>query len=303
MSQTDKAARLLRRGQDHGSVLPPLLVAADRIAATLAQGFHGRRQVGPGESFWQFRPYQPGDPVQAIDWRQSARGDRVFVREREWEGAQTLWLWRDNSPSMAWTSSPALEHKRDHAGLLAMALAVLLVRGGEKVGLIESGASSSLTGQPTSSRVGLARMAATLSTETVSHEAGLPTLPALPKHAQAVFFGDFLAPAEDMVSAIRAMAGAGLKGHLMQILDPAEETLPYGGRVRFAGLEAESDMLVRRAEDLRDGYRRRLEAHRAIIGETARAVGWTFAVHRTDQPPQHGLLALYQALSLGRMGR
>src|ERR1700756_4719352 len=140
-----------RRAEAVGARLPPLLVSAERIAATVAQGVHGRRRGGQGDSFWQFRPFITGDTLSRIDWRQSAKSDRAFVRETEWEAAQTVCLWRDSSPSMQWRSrfAPATNHER--ASLLLLALASLLLRGGERVMMIEPGA------RPVSGRVGLER--------------------------------------------------------------------------------------------------------------------------------------------------
>src|SRR5690606_20158419 len=126
------------RAEQLAATLPPLLVAAERVAATVQQGVHGRRRVGTGETFWQFRRYQAGDTPQRIDWRQSAKADPVFVREMEWAAAQSVWLWRDGSPSMRWRSREEWPEKRAQADLLTLALAVLLVRGGERVALMGS---------------------------------------------------------------------------------------------------------------------------------------------------------------------
>src|SRR5512146_2442855 len=99
-------AALQHRAEELAAALPPLLVAAERVAATVAQGVHGRRRVGQGESFWQFRQYEPGDSLQRIDWRESAKSERLFIRQTEWEAAQSVWAWRDFSPSMNYASSP-----------------------------------------------------------------------------------------------------------------------------------------------------------------------------------------------------
>jgi uncharacterized protein (DUF58 family) len=119
---------IARRAEGLGAHLPPLLVAADRVAATVAQGVHGRRRVGQGDSFWQFRPFLPGDSASRVDWRISARSSRAFVRETEWEAAQTVCLWRDGGPAMRWKSRGAPVAKADRAGLLLLALAALLLR-------------------------------------------------------------------------------------------------------------------------------------------------------------------------------
>ena len=116
-----------------GKSLATLMVVAERIAATVSQGVHGRRRVGQGEAFWQFRRHEFGDPVQVIDWRKSAKSDLVYVRETEWEGAQSVWLWRDGSPSMAFRSRRKLRTKGEETDLLILALSILLARGGERM--------------------------------------------------------------------------------------------------------------------------------------------------------------------------
>ncbi len=286
-------APLETRAQDLASRLPPLLVAAERIAASLAAGAHGRRRTGPGETFWQFRSQQPGDSLTAIDWRQSARSQRLFVRETEWAAAQTVWIWRDGSASMAWRSHPSVPEKRDRADVLALALAALLLRGGERVALLDGSLP------PTTGGGALQRFAHALST---SGQAPLPGPERLAHHAQLVLLSDFLMPAESVTAQLRALGAAGAVGHLVQILDPAEESLPYDGRVRFTGLEGEGDMIVRRAEDVRAGYRERLAAHRDALATAARAFGWSFAIHHTDHPPEAALLALHLRLSGPRAG-
>src|SRR5205823_703436 len=138
------AVALRDRAEQAAAVLPPLLVAAERVAVTVAQGVHGRRRVGQGETFWQFRQYQPGDAAGHIDWRESAKSQRLYVRETEWEAAQSIWLWLDASASMGYSSARYLAGaewptKRDRAELLLVALASLLVRGGERLTLLGSG--------------------------------------------------------------------------------------------------------------------------------------------------------------------
>src|SRR6201992_4454370 len=105
------------------------MVQAAPLGASGTLGVHGRRRAVMGESFWQFRRYASHDSSAAIDWRQSAKSQHIFVREREWEAAQTVWFWRDASPGMQFKSGKI--SKRARADLLLLALASLLVRGGE----------------------------------------------------------------------------------------------------------------------------------------------------------------------------
>ena len=279
-----------RRAERAAASLPPLLVAARRVAATVHQGVHGRRRPGPGETFWQFRRYEPGDPAAAIDWRQSARSARLYVREREWEASQSVWLWRDGSPSMDFASRKQGETKKERASLLLLAVASLLLGGGERVALFGAGR------RPVRGAAALTRLAETLCAEADSG-AGLPPRDWLPRYAHAVLIGDFLDPAEEIDAAVRHLAGLGVSGCLLQVLDPAEETLPFSGRVRFAGLEGGPEPVIGRVEAARAEYRARLEAQRAALAATARRAGWTFLSHRSDRAPETALLALYLALS------
>ncbi len=293
-----RAVDLRDRAEQTAAALPPLLVAAERVAATVAQGVHGRRRVGQGETFWQFRQYQPGDAASRIDWRESAKSQRLFVRETEWEAAQSVWLWRDGSASMDYSSAGYIAGadwptKRDRAELLLAALASLLVRGGERLTLLGSGVA------PLSGRIALSRLVEMLARETGPTDP-LPPLEPLPRAATVVLIGDFLAPLDSVNTALTRFAGLGLTGHLLQVVDPAEEDLPFDGRVRFAAVDAREEIVVSRVEGVRDDYIRRFRDHRSGLTAIAGRLHWTFAAHRTDRPPAMALLALYAALSADR---
>jgi uncharacterized protein (DUF58 family) len=280
---------LQHRAEQLAARLPPLLVEAERVATTVAQGVHGRRRVGTGETFWQFRQYQPGDPAPRIDWRESAKSMRLYVRETEWEAAQSVWLWRDGSASMNYASRPELPTKRARVDLLLLALAALLIRGGERVALLGTGVP------PASGRAVLNRLALTLGRPAAP--ADLPSFEPLPRYGQLVVLGDLLAPLDAVQALVGRFAAAGLRGHLLQVLDPAEETLPFAGRVRFEGLEQEASLVISRVETVREEYMQKLARHREGLAAIARATGWSFGTHRTDRPPHTALLALYGTLA------
>ena len=290
-----EAGILQHRAEQAAAELPPLLVAANRVASTVAQGVHGRRRVGQGETFWQFRQYQPGDAAQRIDWRESAKSQRLYVRETEWEAAQSVWLWRDASASMDYASARGLPTKRERADLLTLALAALLLRGGERVTLLGTGVA------PSHGRAVLNRMAQQLLREMrpQNKDGGLPGIEPLPRYGQLVLIGDLLAPLDETERLVASYSAMGLKGYLLQVLDPAEETLPFDGRVRFEGMEREDPLLISRVETIREQYTDRLARHRAGLSAIARAAGWRFATHRSDKPPHTALLTLYMALAEG----
>lgn len=281
-----------RRAEAVAASLPPLMVAAERVAATVAQGVHGRRRIGVGETFWQFRRYEFGDAASRIDWRQSAKTQNLYVRENEWEAAQTVWLWRDGSASMRYASADALPSKAERAELLLLALASLLIRGGERIVLLGSDVA------PGASRATLTRMAdALLRQADPEGQPSLPPLQRLPRFAHMVWLGDFLSPLDEIEAQVRGFAAQNVRGHLVQIMDPAEEDLPFRGRTEFQGLEGEGEITVGRAEDLRAAWTRRLAARREALTNIARRVGWSHTLHRTDSPAQTALLPLYVAMS------
>jgi uncharacterized protein (DUF58 family) len=307
LSPRRAAAPPLRdRAEQIAATLPPLLVAAERVAVTVAQGVHGRRRVGQGETFWQFRQYQPGDPASRIDWRESAKSERLYVRETEWEAAQSVWLWRDASASMDYSSAGYIAGaqwptKRDRAELILVALASLLVRGGERLTLLGSAVA------PMTGRVALTRLVQLIDRQRIerapgegSSSLGLPVFEPLPRAGQLVLTGDFLAPLDTINAAVARFAAAGLRGHLLHIADPAEEELPFAGRIRFAGIEEQDEIVISRVETVREDYALRFRRHREGLADIARAVGWTLGYHRTDRPPHLALLALHAALAADR---
>lgn len=280
-----REAPLPLRAEAAAARLPPLVVAAERVAATVMGGVHGRRRAGQGDAFWQFRPLLSGDDAARVDWRQSAKSDRLYIRESEWESAQTVALWRDAAPGMDWSGAASRPTKRARADLLLLALAALLLRGGERVRLVGGG-------RGLSGRGALPALAMRLDSQS-----GPPADEGLPRHARAVLFGDFLAPLPALREALAPLAAAGVRGTLVALLDPAEETLPYGGRVRFEPLDGTDAALVPRVEGIRALYEERMAAHREGLAALAASFGFRLLSHRTDHPPEAALMALWQALA------
>jgi uncharacterized protein (DUF58 family) len=270
--------------------LPALMMQA-RQAASAVAGNHGRRRPGTGDAFWQYRPAQAGDALGQIDWRQSAKGDLLHVKETEALAAHHAHVWCDLSASMAWRSQPGLPFKQDRALLLTLGLGCLLLQSGERVAVLGSSAPT-LSGHHS-----LERLGHRLVEGGVLGDGGMPPLPVRPRRRQAVIVvSDFWHPPETWENWIRTVAGFGLRGHLVQVTDGAEETLPFAGRVRLAGLEGEPPMLAERIEDLAQAFGARVAAHRERLRAITDSVGWSFLTHRTDHPPAPALLALFTRL-------
>jgi uncharacterized protein (DUF58 family) len=268
--------------------MPRLILEARRVASTVIHGLHGRRRAGPGENFWQYRRFMSGEPAQNVDWRRSARDDHLYVREREWEASHTVWIWPDRSPSMTFTSVLAKDSKLERALVVAFALAEVLVQGGERVGV------PGLT-RPSASRNVIEKMA-----EAILHDpmerASLPPSFAPSPLSEIVLLSDLWVPMSDVRGKITQLSATGAHGHVIQIVDPAEESFPYSGRVEFIEPEGAGSITAGRAETWRNDYQAIVERHRAAIRAETDLRGWSFAVHRTDRPASELLLVLHSRM-------
>jgi uncharacterized protein (DUF58 family) len=284
------AADLRVRAETLAGPLPPLMAEARQLAATVLLGEHGRRRAGVGAEFWQYRPAHAGDMARTIDWRRSARSDAQFVREREWQAAQSVMLWSDTGQSMRFASDKGLPQKADRAALLSLALAALLVRGGERVGL------ASLGSPPRAGQLQLWRIAEGLVAPADRDEHGVPSLTAMPAHARAVFLSDFLGDPTALERALSAAADRNVRGALVMVLDPQEEAFPFDGRTIFESVGRTMSYETQKARDLRGRYLERLAERKQHLAALAARCDWQLTVHHTETPAQGALLWLYAAI-------
>lgn len=285
---------LQSRAETLGQSLPPLMAEAELLAATVMMGEHGRKRAGQGDEFWQYRPVNAGDSARLIDWRRSARGDAHFVREREWQAAQSVTLWVDPAKSMAFSGDKGRAPKSDRAKLLALSTAVLLLRAGERVGLAGEAAP------PRPGRAQIVKLAAILSGAEEDADYGAPTATGMVSHGRALFFSDFFGDLAAVEAALTAAADRGVRGALVQVLDPSEEEFPFTGRTIFESMGGGMRHETQQAGDLRARYLARLAERKDRLAQLARAVGWHVTTHHTGQPAQSALLWIYSALQGGR---
>lgn len=281
-------AEVLSRAQARAALMPDCLVEARRLANTVIAGWHGRRKRGIGENFWQFRPYVNGESLSRIDWRRSARDDHTYVRDREWEAAHTIWLWADLSPSMMYKSSLGAVSKESRALVIMLALAEILARSGERIGcpgIME----------PIAARNAAERLATALAHSALAD--GLPPMDMIRGSSDIVLIGDFLDPPGAVMERLGPLAKRGLRGHVIEIADPAEELFPYAGRTEFTDPESGQKLTAGRAETLKDDYTRAYQARRAALADHLRHLGWSFVAHRTDHLASEAIVAAHMYLS------
>ncbi len=281
-------------GRSLAATMPRLILEARRVAATVIHGLHGRRRAGSGENFWQYRRFVSGEAAARVDWRRSARDDHLYVREQEWEAAHTVWIWPDRSPSMVFVSQMAQDTKLERALVVALALAEVLVGGGERIGI------PGLM-RPTAARNVMENIAQAIVHDPAERSSLPPTFSPSPL-AETVVLSDLWSPIARVHATIAQLSATGSAGHVVQIVDPAEETFPYAGRVEFVEPEGAGAITAGRAETWRADYVERIEQHRAAIRAETDRLGWSFIIHRTDRPASELLLKLHGQLGAGREG-
>ncbi|PWJ75752.1 uncharacterized protein (DUF58 family) [Pseudaminobacter salicylatoxidans] len=278
----------LARARQRAFLVPDLLIEARRVVNTVISGWHGRRKRGIGENFWQFRPYVDGETMARIDWRRSARDDHIYVRDREWEAAHTIWLWADPSASMLYQSNAARVSKESRALVLILALAELLSRGGERI------AWPGLT-DPFTTRNGAERLAAHLTH--AGPLAAKPDLTGIRRFSDIVIASDFLDPVEETMEWLDALARRGARAHLIEVADPAEESFPYSGRTEFSDPETGDKITAGRAEQLAEDYRRLYIARREELAAWCKRLGWSYTVNHTNHLASEALVQVHMAMS------
>ena len=181
--------------------------------------------------------------------------------------------------------------KLDRALVVSFALAEVLVQGGERVGI-------PALMRPTANRNVIEKMAQAIVHDTTDR----PSLP--PDFAPAPFseillLSDFWSPLSEFRRTIGQLAANGARGHVVQVVDPAEEAFPYGGRVEFVEPEGLGSVTAGRAEAWRSDYQALLARHREGLRSTCEQFGWSFTVHRTDRGPTELLFAIHARMGAG----
>ena len=282
-------AELRARAEAAAAALPPLVLARGPIAATVAPGGHGLRRPGQGEDFWQYRPATTGDTARSIDWRRSARSDGQFVRDREAEVPQSASIWVSAAAGMDYSGGANRPSKRARADLLALALSMALLDGGERVALAGD--------PPRPGRFQAERIAQSLvSRPPLAGDDDAPPAQALRPGQRVILFDDFLGDPQPVLDYLNRAAGMGVRGALMQVLDPDEEGFPWTGAVLFRSASGALKHDTRDAGGLREAYLARLAERRELLGRAALNASWHFGTHDTVAAPAQALLWLWSVL-------
>jgi uncharacterized protein (DUF58 family) len=113
---------------------------------------------------------------------------------------------------------------------------------------------------------------------------------------------DFWSPMNEIRTMLAGLAASGAHGTLVQIVDPAEETFPYSGRVEFVEPEAGSMITAGRAESWANDYVARVALHRDEIHAETNKLDWLFSTHTTSRSAAELLLFLHSGMMVNKGG-
>ena len=265
------------KAEELSNKIPSLYVKADRIASTIWEGMHNRNKDGLGDNFWQFRKYEYGDPAHLIDWKKTAKSNETFIQEKELQTLQNFVIWRDTSRSMNFRSSESIDTKLYRANLFTLTLTIILSKSGEnivlnglKTELLKGGNAVNFVSNQINEKV------------TDSFKSS-PNINEIKNNSDVILIGDFLNNINETEKTIKELSNRGINGIIIQILDPAERFFPYKGRINFNGLEGEKNILIGKAESVRNDYKKAIKIHIEKLEKLTTSYSWKYILDNSDQ--------------------
>ena len=265
------------KAEELSNKIPSLYVKADRIANTIWEGMHNRNKDGLGDNFWQFRKYEYGDPAHLIDWKKTAKSNETFIQEKELQTLQNFVIWRDTSRSMNFRSSESIDTKLYRANLFTLTLTIILSKSGENIvlnglksKLLKGGNAVNFVSNQINEKV------------TDSFKSS-PNINEIKNNSDVILIGDFLNNINETEKTIKELSNRGINGIIIQILDPAERFFPYKGRINFNGLEGEQNILIGKAESVRNDYKKAIKIHIEKLEKLTTSYSWKYILDNSDQ--------------------
>ena len=265
------------KAEELSNKIPSLYVKADRIANTIWEGMHNRNKDGLGDNFWQFRKYEYGDPAHLIDWKKTAKSNETFIQEKELQTLQNFVIWRDTSKSMNFRSSESIDTKLYRANLFTLALTIILSKSGENIVL--NGLKTELL--KGSNAVNF--VSNQINEKVTDSFKSSPNINEIKNNSDVILIGDFLNNINETEKTIKELSNRGINGIIIQILDPAERFFPYKGRINFNGLEGEKNILIGKAESVRNDYKKAIKIHIEKLEKLTTSYSWKYILDNSDQ--------------------
>ena len=265
-------------------------VVARWIVDGFLSGLHRSPRKGFSVEFADFRPYQPGDDLRYVDWKIAARADRWVVKQYEEETNLRATLVLDVSRSMDWRGAPAELRltKRAYAEQLAAALALLLLRQRDAVGLIRFDDAIRTSIPPRARTTQWRRLAAALSERAGGRASELAAALGqaarlVTRRGMVVLISDLLVDVEAAMPALRGLRAAGHDVTVFHVMDPAERRFTGASDAQYE--DPETALAVPAAgADVRAAYESTVTTVIAEWRDALGAMGAGYELVLTDQP-------------------
>ncbi len=256
-------------------------VAARHAVESVLQGQHRSINRGLSVEFAGHRPYIPGDDLRHLDWQVWARTDRYDVRVYEEETRLRATLVVDYSGSMGYERAGAAVSKCDYARMLAAALAFLMIRQGDAVGLalVDHRLREHL---PYGGTMGhLLNLLGRLEDQEAGGETHLGSVlevlaERLDRRGLVILISDVFDDLESFTRALHHLRHRRQDIRVFQVLDRDEDLFPFRGTNEFVGLEGEAPLRLD-ADRIRSGYREVMTGHARQVETACHALGVAYS--------------------------
>ncbi len=278
----------LSTARKESSTVPPMRLVAQELASRIA-GPRPRNKAGAGMTLQANTAYDPQrhTPKQ-VNWRRQGPTDStgkpaLMARDMKKEVIYTTYMAFDMSRSMRFQSEDSACNKAQEAGILGMALAYLTVAAGDQFTVLGSDMNMGRRENAVDN------MAATLN-RMYDREADLPSLSQykgrpLERGSFAVIFTDAMTDPEALQKKLKQLARTGVKGHVVQVLDPVERDMTFDGNVNFVDLKTgDTHDKIGDVAAIRENYVERFNTHQQELHAAVKGVpGWRITTHYTGE--------------------
>jgi len=280
---------------------PASLAALGRIeiiARWVVEGFltglHRSPRKGFSVEFAEHRAYQPGDDLRYLDWKVRARSDKWLIKQFEEETNLKATIVLDVSRSMAWSGAPGRLTKLAYAERVAAAIAWLLLRQRDAVGLIRFDDAVRTVIPPRGRSAQWRRIIGALDDPGSGKGSDAPGAIAqaarlVRRPGMVVILSDLLVDEQEMTEAVNALRAVGHDVTVIHVLDPAERDLAIA-RSEAELVDTETaESLLAMVSEVRDAYRETVQLALDEWRARLAASGTAYEVVLTDQPFGVGL--------------
>lgn len=225
-----------------------LTLRSRRLVEGAISGMHRSPFHGFNIEFAAYREYTPGDDLRRLDWRVFARSDRHYIKQYEQESNVRVAFVMDASASMKYRGSSPLS-KFDYGSTLVVALAMLLARQQDPVGLVLFDEAATTILPPSATQAQVSVMAGLLERCTPARKTDLGALlrsvtGQLRRRSLLVIVSDLFTDLDAVYDGLNRLRFHGHEVLVMQVLDRDELELPFDGPTIFRDIEGDEELFA-----------------------------------------------------------